>query len=172
MPEGRLGIPRGLFCIILTVSTAVPYSAHYNSLMPSPSDHTSTSDFGHLMWLYERNYQLAKNLLGAIATETLEAEIQSKQDQLPLAISLIDRQAHTETWHLTYWFHDGKEDVADPDIELRLYHDTKQAECWRVGQHNHLDLLKAFNTDATDALERKWQRNMMLHKWLQYLLHL
>lgn len=138
--------------------------------MPQPQDHTASSEFGHLMWLYERNYQLARQLLGDLSADTVEAEIQQKDAQLPLSICLLDRQAHTETWHLTYWFHDGSNDVADPDIELRLYHDTKQAECWRVGQHNHLDLLKAFNTDATNALERKWQRNMMLHKWLLYLL--
>lgn len=137
--------------------------------MQTPNELTANSEFGHLMWLYERNYQLARNLLGSIERETIEAEIQGKNDELPLSITLLDRQAHTETWHLTYWFHDGKDDVPDPDIELRLYHDTKQAECWRVGQHNHLDLLKAFNTNATDALERKWQRNMMLHKWLLYL---
>lgn len=128
------------------------------------------SDFSHLMWLYERNYQLARNLLGGLAADAIEAEIQSKGDDLALHIRLLDKQNHTETWHLTYWFHDGVEDVADPDLELRIYHDTKQAECWRVGQHNHLDLLSQFKTDATDAMEQKWQRNMMLNKWLQYLL--
>lgn len=138
--------------------------------MPLPDAHTAQSNFGHLMWLYERNYQLARNLLGDLSAETIEAQRQGKNDELALSITLLDRQAHTETWHLTYWFHNDTEDVADPDIEMRLYHDTKQAECWRVGQHNHLSLLKAFNTNATDALERKWQRNMMLHKWLQYLL--
>lgn len=128
------------------------------------------SDLSHLMWLYERNYQLARNLLGELDDDVFEAEIQSKNDDLALSLTRLDKQNHTEMWHLTYWFHDGDQDVADPDLELRLYHDTKQAECWRVGQHNHLDLLRHFKTDATDAMEQKWQRNMMLNKWLQYLL--
>lgn len=131
---------------------------------------TARSEFGHLMWLYERNYQLARNLLGSISSDATEAEIQRKNDDLALSINLLDRQRHTETWHLTNWFHDGNNEIADPDIELKLYHDTKQAECWRVGNHDHLELLRAFKTEATDALERKWQRNMMLHKWLMYLL--
>lgn len=121
------------------------------------------------MWLYERNYQLARQLLSEVSDDAREAEIQNKGQALPLSITLLERQTHTETWHITYWFHDNDQEVADPDIEMRLYHDTKQAECWRVGQHNHLDLLRAFNTDSSDALERKWQRNMMLHKWLCYL---
>lgn len=131
---------------------------------------TGQSDLSHLMWLYERNYQLARNLLGELDNDVFEAEIQSKNDNLALSLTRLDKQNHTEMWHLTYWFHDGDQDVADPDLELRLYHDTKQAECWRVGQHNHLDLLRHFKTDATDAMEQKWQRNMMLNKWLQYLL--
>ena len=138
--------------------------------MPIPQEHTAQSHFGHLMWLYERNYQLSRQLLGGLSNKVQEAELQPQDDELALSITLLDRQAHTEMWHLTYWFHHGQQNIADPDIELRLYHDTKQAECWRVGEHSHLELLRAFNTDATDGLERKWQRNMMLHKWLQYLL--
>jgi uncharacterized protein YqiB (DUF1249 family) len=58
--------------------------------------------------------------------------------------------------------------VPDPDLSVRVYHDARMAEALACGASQRHPLLATFETQRGSELERRWSRNMMLNKWLEY----
>ena len=87
----------------------------------------------------------------------------------PLSLSVKEVCRYTTTVHLTYWFEGaGPEPIADPDLDIRIYHDARMAEVMSCRHNRRHRLLQGFDTDHGSALSRRWARNMMLNKWLEY----
>ena len=67
---------------------------------------------------------------------------------------------------------DGQEQcgerVADPDLLVRIYHDALMAEAMACTRHHRHAALKEFDTRPGAELSRRWTRNVMLNKWLEY----
>ena len=58
----------------------------------------------------------------------------------------------------------------DPDLTVRVYHDARLVEA--VGgreEHRHHKLQELAKTHSRE-LDWRWRNNMMLNKWLDYLL--
>lgn len=129
--------------------------------------------FSGLMLLYESNYLKLDALLGRLDASGSKWISRVKGDN-DLHLERIAAEPYTTTWRLTYWFRDAEGlEIRDPDLTVRIYLDAGQAEalsCQRRHRHRHR-LLKALAT-SSHALElsRRWQINMMLNKWLDYLL--
>lgn len=123
--------------------------------------------FVGLMTLYESNYVRLRWLLPEL--EELESErISVVADDLPLHVNLVQRSRYTTTLNLTYFFDEAGQKVADPDLYVRIYHDAKLAEAMACkDQHRH-SLLRSYETDHGSELQRRWSRNMMLNKWLEF----
>lgn len=121
-----------------------------------------------LMDLYENNFIRFKKLVPRI-----EQIQQNAVSQLPgcldVHIKVIERSQYTTTLCMTYVFDDGKEEFAEPDLKIRVYHDAGLVEVV-AGHLKHgrqrLDHLPAA------ALKLKWRLNRFLYKWLGYCLHL
>jgi len=93
-------------------------------VLPRP---TRPLTFTGLMTLYESNYVRLGWLLPD--ADKLDGErISSPGVDLPLHARLLERARYTTTIHLTYFFADERERVADPDLTVRLYHDARLAE--------------------------------------------
>ena len=118
--------------------------------------HLYESNFVRLQWIVEDLHELPD-------------ESRSTTDgDLPLHLSVLERNPYTTTLRLTYWFEDGGVRVPDPDLTVRVYHDAGLAEvmaCRRLHIHR---ALKAFDTAPGDELSKRWVRNSMLNKWLEY----
>lgn len=122
--------------------------------------------FMALMDMYEQNYIRLRCLCPSLST--LENSIVSS---LPgpahdLHLMVLDRVRHTTTIQLTYVMSDG---ILRPDITVRVYHDSLQAEVLsrgcRVGGRIEID------HDVSDtALLCRWKLNRFLYKWLGYCL--
>jgi uncharacterized protein YqiB (DUF1249 family) len=69
---------------------------------------------------------------------------------------------------MTYFFEDDIERVADPDLKIRIYHDALLAEAMECTRRHRHDVLKDFDTRPGGELSRRWARNVMLNKWLEY----
>ena len=125
--------------------------------------------FSGLMLLYESNFLKLNVLIEDLnaGSSLLISRVRGDND---LHLEGIQREPYTTTLCMTYWLraHDGRQ-FKDPDMQIRIYHDAAQAEA--VGcqdAHRHRLLQEIRSSDA--ELTRRWQINMMLNKWLDYLI--
>jgi uncharacterized protein len=120
--------------------------------------------FVGLMSLYESNYLRLKRLLGGVLPEPGDALLSRVPGDPALHVDGLERSRYTTTLRMTYWF-DG---LADPDLIVRVYHDANLVEAMQCGSHRRHRLLKRFPTGDGGELQRRWMRNLMLNKWLEY----
>ena len=127
--------------------------------------------FTGLMTLYESNY-LKLSQLGALSFEGETTRVSEVEGDCDLHLDIARCEPYTTTLRLTYWFSDAQHgSVADPDMSLRAYHDARLVEVLAVAaKHRHRKLQELAH--AVVELDRRWQRNMTLNKWLDYLLDL
>ena len=59
--------------------------------------------------------------------------------------------------------------VADPDLGLRLYLDAHLVEVTGWASHHRHNALLQLRQRYGRELDRRWSRNMMLSKWLDFL---
>jgi uncharacterized protein YqiB (DUF1249 family) len=121
-----------------------------------------------LMDLYENNFIRFKKLVPRIE-EIQQSAVSRIPGCLDVHIEVIERSEYTTTLCMTYLFDDGKEDIAEPDLKLRVYHDAGLVEV--VAGHLKHGRQRLEHLPAT-ALKLKWRLNRFLYKWLGYCLHL
>jgi uncharacterized protein YqiB (DUF1249 family) len=132
---------------------------------------TPPKSFAALMSLYESNYVR----LGWIIDD-LEAlpppgvELASQvEDDCPLFLAVQEVSRYTTTMLLTYRFNEPSgEQVSDPDLSIRIYRDARLAEAMACGGARFHPALTGFDTTSGAELRRRWTRNIMLNKWLEY----
>lgn len=135
-----------------------------------PAGEVVKYDSRQLMWFYDINYGRMLELLAGVDEQTDSAIGRSSGDAPLLHLSRIDSDRYTTTWRLTYIFDEAGEQVADPDIQVRLYHDSRQAVTHSCGKHTHLNMLRTIDTEQGSSFQRRWNMNVLLYKWLEYLL--
>jgi uncharacterized protein YqiB (DUF1249 family) len=123
--------------------------------------------FAALMSLYESNFVRLGWLLPD--PRRIRGPMTSgAADDLPLYLSLVDRSRYTTTVRMTYFFDDEVGRVADPDLLVRIYHDALLVEAMACTHRHRHEALKEFDTRPGAELSRRWARNVMLNKWLEY----
>ncbi len=125
--------------------------------------------FTGLMTIYESNYLKLRQLAGDIGGDVAETVSCVPRD-CDLHLSLVKREPYTTTLKLTYWFAEGAQVVHDPDLTLRVYHDARLVEAVTGRDQHHHHKLRELALPADSELDRRWRINMMLNKWLDYLL--
>ncbi len=91
---------------------------------------------------------------------------------LDLHLSVIERFKYTTTILLTYEFAAGARALMEPNITVRLYHDARLAEVVSDARRHRsrtTQQCRRRGGPPTD-LERKWEQNRFLQKWLGYCL--
>ena len=127
--------------------------------------------FTGLMTMYESNFIKLERLMRGVcsAQKTLWTSVDTEDCDLYLRFSRLE--PYTTTLKLTYWFEDGPDDpVADPDLTLRMYHDARLVEAVGGSSVHRHHMLRQLATVGSAELDRRWRRNMVLNKWLDYLL--
>ncbi len=125
--------------------------------------------FVGLMALYESNYLRLLNLIPDL--EQLDGCYRSRvAGDCDLYVEIMERSRYTVTLNLTYYF-DGEDGrVADPDLLVRAYLDGQLAEAMRIGSTaRHVEFQRLLKEQGRE-LGARWQKNMVLNKWLDYLL--
>lgn len=123
--------------------------------------------FVSLMTLYESNFiRLGWLALDVRRLPRCAVSLVSGDCELHLAV--LDRSRYTTTLSLTYWFNDAGKKIAEPDLELRVYHDARLVEALSsIDDRRHRDLADVRGSGAQE-LDERWMRNQMLNKWLEY----
>lgn len=128
---------------------------------------TQPRTFVGLMTLYESNFIRLVSLLPNFQ-DLPDEQVSSTANDLPLYLTVRDKGAYTTTLHMTYLFQEAGDCVPDPDLTVRIYHDARMVETMRCSTLHRHRVLESFTTEPGRALHQRWQRNMMLNKWLEY----
>jgi uncharacterized protein YqiB (DUF1249 family) len=130
--------------------------------------------FTGLMTLYESNYIRLSHLVSQLETLSVtnpEPALSSSPRDRDLYLQVRSRERYTSTLKLTYWFADGENrPVADPDLTVRVYHDARLVEAVDACREHYHQKLRELARTHSHELNRRWRNNMMLNKWLDYLL--
>jgi len=124
--------------------------------------------FVGLMALYESNYLRLLRLIPEL--ERIDGCYKScVAGDCELHVEILERCRYTVTLSLTYYFETDEGRVADPDMTVRAYLDGSQAEAMRLnGNHRHTGLRRLARAHRAE-LNARWQKNVVLNKWLDYL---
>ena len=116
--------------------------------------------FVGLMAMYESNYLRLLQLIPEL--ERLDGCYRSRvAGDCDLYLEILERCRYTVTLSLTYYFENGAGRVADPDMTVRAYLDGQLAET--------MTLCDGQRHAERQQLDKRWQRNVVLNKWLEYL---
>lgn len=126
------------------------------------------NSFIGLMSLYESNYQRLFHLIPEL--DRLDGHYQSQvAGDCTLHAEIFERARHTVTLSLTYFFQEDDRRVADPDMKIRVYLDGKLAEAMRFQKTYRHRELRRICCEHRRELDARWRRNIVLNKWLDYL---
>ena len=115
--------------------------------------------FVALMGLYESNYLRLARLAGDL-TALPARSVSHVTGDCTLELSVCARARYTCELLLSYWLPALRTPTVlerVPDLRLRLYHDARLLEARGPG-----------GAVPERELDRCWQRNMMVNKWLEY----
>lgn len=123
--------------------------------------------FVSLMSLYESNYIRLSWLVPHLSA--IEGVLISEvRDDCPLHLGVIERTRYTTTLSLTYLFDDANGVIADPDLQIRVYHDARLAEVQSCARWHRHAMMESIRSQLARDLGDRWLRNVMLNKWLDY----
>lgn len=125
--------------------------------------------FTALMSLYESNHVRLGWLLPASHRFGPDL-VSAPETDLPLFLDVLERARYTTTLRMTYFFEEDGAWVPDPDLRIRIYHDARLAEVMACTPRPRHEALRGFDAGAGAELSRRWTRNVMLNKWLEYCL--
>ncbi len=122
-----------------------------------------------MMALYESNYLRLKYLVPEL--DRIDGCYRSSvAGDCQLHVDILERCRYTVTLSLTYFFDVNGEQVADPDMIVRAYLDGRLAEAMSIaGDHRHA-ALRRFARKHRAELDARWRRNVVMNKWLEYLI--
>ena len=125
--------------------------------------------FVGLMALYESNYLRLLQLIPEL--HRLDGYYRSTvAGDCDLHLEILDRSRYTITLSLSYFFYDNEVRVADPDMTIRVYLDGQLTEAMGFsGDHRHVELRRLSRAHRHE-LDSRWRRNIVLNKWLDYLM--
>jgi uncharacterized protein YqiB (DUF1249 family) len=123
--------------------------------------------FVSLMTLYESNYIRLRALVGDVRGLAGRA-VSSVPGDLDLHLEALEHSPYTSILRLTYFFADAGATVAEPDLEVRVYHDARLAEASRCSRQVRHPGLASLQHALPVTLGERWRRNMLLNKWLDY----
>jgi uncharacterized protein len=123
--------------------------------------------FVSLMSLYESNY-IRLGWLVPRFDAVHGTLVSSVPGDCSLHLTVEERSRYTTTLKLTYLFEDPAGLVADPDLQIRIYHDARLAEAQACARWHKHAMLESLRSQLARAQGDRWLRNVMLNKWLDY----
>jgi len=126
--------------------------------------------FVGLMSLYESNYLRLCRLIPELGR--LDGCFRSTvAGDCDLHVEILERCRYTVTLSLTYHLETDDGLLIDPDMTIRAYLDGKLAEVMAMapGERWRHTTFRQLVRQHSKELDRRWRRNVVLNKWLDYL---
>ncbi len=129
-----------------------------------------THDLAALIALYESNYVRLLRL--APELQEMKGTVVSRvAGALDLFMSVEERFKYTTTIKLTYRFRDDDEIALEPNARICVYHDVRCAEVVGHCRRKRLRSALPLRSGRMAELERRWEMNRFLLKWLRFCTH-
>ncbi len=129
-----------------------------------------THDLAALISLYESNYVRLLKLVPEL--EQIKGTVVSRvAGALDLYMSVEERFKYTTTLKLTYRFRDGDAYALEPNARICVYHDVRCAELLGHCRRRRLRNASLLRAGRMAELERRWEMNRFLLKWLRFCTH-
>ena len=128
----------------------------------SPVDINPRS-FASLMNLYEYNYLRLKRIAPDLAIA--DRMISVSPGHLDLYLDVTERCRFTTMVRLTYRFEEAGQQILQPDMHIKIYHDARSAEVLDRLDRRHRRVYSG------ETLLEKWRLNRFLYKWLGYCIY-
>jgi len=128
--------------------------------------------FGGLMVLYEANFIKFNQLVEEMRSFSGEAVSTARTD-CDLYLGVTEKTKYTSSIRLTYLFAGvNNQPLADPDLMAKIYFDAGIVEVrgWRNGSRHQILRSLSQRYASPRTVDLCWARNIMLSKWLDYLL--
>lgn len=126
--------------------------------------------FSGLMLLYESNFLKLHELVGDLDRDSSHWISRARGDN-DLYLERTMAEPYTTGLCMTYWLSDSQGiEFKDPDMSIRVYHDAGQVEAVSSQAGHRHRRLREIHLSHAGELDRRWRINMMLNKWLDYLL--
>jgi len=121
------------------------------------------------MSLYESNFLRLQQVIPEI--DRLDGCFRSRvAGNCDLHVEILERSRYTVTLSLSYVFDEHGQRIADPDMLVRVYFDGKLAESMGFcGEHRYAEVRRLARVHRAE-LDARWRRNIILNKWLEYLM--
>ena len=125
------------------------------------------------MSIYESNYLRLLHLVPDL--DLIDGCFRSRvAGDCDLFVDVLERERYTVTLALTYRFESDDGVVSDPDLRVRVYLDGQLAEAMNLGhgpelEYRHAEIRRLLRAHGQE-LDARWRRNVVLNKWLEYLL--
>jgi len=129
--------------------------------------------FGGLMALYESNFIKFSRLVGNVASSAAGSGgyyLSTVPADCDLYLAVESSSRYTRVLRLTYRFEEEGDLIADPDLSVRVYLDARMTEVAGWAMHHQHAVLSGLARRFTKELDKRWSHNMMLSKWLDYLI--
>ena len=134
--------------------------------------------FTGLMTLYESNYIKLSQLISefdSFPQAHARSAVSFSNQDCDLYLAVKQRQPYTTTLKLTYLFPPERAGsyqapVPDPDLRVQIYHDARLVEAQRARQQTRQPAPGTLTGADSRELDWRWRNNMLLNKWLDYLL--
>jgi len=126
--------------------------------------------FGGLMALYESNYLRLTHLLGPTQLSDARVFNSCSADDEDLFLTVESATRYTQVLRLTYRFEEADGCIADPDLCIRVYLDARMTEVVSWAKHHRHPVLRDLHSRLLRPVSQCWRRNMVLSKWLEFLL--
>lgn len=134
-----------------------------------PETIVAPRSFVGLMSLYESNYLRLRNIIPDL--DQIDGCFRSSvAGDCSLHVEILERCRYTITLSLTYRFETVDGLIADPDMHVRAYLDGQLAEVLSLGGDVRHEELRRLVRMHRQLLDVRWQRNVILNKWLDYLM--
>ena len=123
-----------------------------------------------LLELYEGNYYLLNRLVPQLdaMSGTRLSRVQGAQD---LYLTVLERFRYTTTVSLTYAFPEDDELIVEPNARIAIYHAARAVELLSHSRRPRIYRFRPARPGYTPQLDRKWEMNRFLCKWLRYCTH-
>tara|TARA_B100000579_G_scaffold25937_1_gene18267 strand:+ start:90 stop:536 length:447 start_codon:yes stop_codon:yes gene_type:complete len=134
-----------------------------------PQSIAEPNSFVGLMTLYESNYIKLNHLFPKIRQYDADKSIKSPfGNDIHLGIS--KKTKYTMIISMTYSFEESEIIDYEPNLIIKVYFDSRSAEVISIGKLSKKSKLRDITYQNKNIINELWRRNIILNKWLDYII--
>ena len=134
-----------------------------------PQSIAEPNSFVGLMTLYESNYIKLNYLFPKIRQYNTDKSIKSLFGN-DIHLGINKKTKYTMIISMTYSFEEIDIIEYEPNLTIKIYFDSRSAEVIGVGKLNKKSRLRDITYQNKNIINQLWRRNIILNKWLDYII--